>query len=658
MIDQVAPFSVSELKYLNLLSENYPTINSVASTIINLKAILHLPKGTEHFVSDVHGEDEAFSHVLRNASGVIKTHIDVLFGSSMREQEKKALATLIYYPEEKLEHIMRTEANMDDWYWVTLHRLITMCKHVSSRYTRSKVRKALPAEFAYILEELLHVNTNETAKALYYNEIIRSIIDVDSAKRFVIVLSDLIQRFSIDRLHVIGDIYDRGPNAAKIMDILEKYHSVDIQWGNHDLAWMGAASGCTALICNVLRIQTRYANHITIEEDYGINLIPLVTFAMETYADDDCAQFMPITTQGFLNEKDEKLIAKMHKAIAIIQWKLEATIIKRNPDFHMNDRLLLDKINKEAGTICIDGVDYPMKDTNFPTINPEDPFALSPEESSMMDKIRFSFLHSEKLQQHMKVLYRKGGMYKIYNSNLLFHGGIPLNEDGTLKKVFFRGKKLSGKSLFDEIDRTVREAYFGKAHSAERRECLDLVWYLWCGEDSPVFCKKKMTTFERYFVADKAVHVELRNPYYSMRNDETVCERILADFSLDPVLSRMVNGHVPVKVSKGENPIKANGKLFVIDGGFAKAYQKVTGIAGYTLIYNSHGLLLVSHEPFESKDEAISKERDVLSSKVASQYSQERIRVKDTDDGVDIQAQIDELEKLLFAYHTGLLKER
>lgn len=651
-------FTAEEMKYLTLLSNQYKNINSAATEVINLKAISNLPKGTEHFVSDIHGEAESFSHVLRNASGVIKNNISAIFGASLRESEKKALATLIYYPEKKVEQMLEQEEDLADWYKITLHRLVKICKVVSSKYTRSKVRKALPKEFAYIMEELLHEDNSSHDKEMYYNEIINTIIDLDQADRFIIALANLIQRLSIDQLHVIGDIYDRGPNAATIMDILAKYHSVDIQWGNHDIAWMGAAAGCQALICNVLRIQTRYANLDTIEEDYGINLIPLATFAIDKYADDPCVQFAPKGTEGVLSDKDFNMVAKMHKAISIMQWKMEAQIIKRHPEFGMDDRLLLDKINFETGMLHIEGKEYPMNDMNFPTIDPKDPYTLTPEEQTVMDKVKSSFVNSEKLQKHTRVLYNKGSMYTIFNSNLLFHGGIPMNEDGTLKEVLFRGEKYSGKEYLDTVERTVREGYFNKPHTDAKRECMDVIWYLWCGEDSPLFGKKKMTTFERYFIDDKTTHKEVSNPYYSLRNEESVCKHVLSAFGLNPNSSHIINGHVPVKVSKGESPIRANGKLFVIDGGFAKAYQGVTGIAGYTLIYNSHGLVLVSHEPFVSTEVAIAEEKDILSSTVALQYTQDRIRVKDTDIGKKLQTSIGELEKLVYAYQNGAIKEQ
>ncbi|MGE4213665.1 MAG: fructose-1,6-bisphosphatase [Anaerotignaceae bacterium] len=658
MVSDMSGFTKEELKYMRLLAKKYPDINSASAEIINLQAILNLPKGTEHFVSDIHGEYESFNHVLKNASGVIKNQISAIFGTEMREAEKKSLATLIYYPEQKLDQIAKEETDLEDWYKITLYRLVTICKVLGSKYSRSKVRKSLPKEFAYIIEELLHEDRADTNKQMYFNEIIETIIRLYQADRFIISISHLIQRLAVDQLHIIGDIYDRGPNAAKIMDVIGRYHSVDIQWGNHDISWMGAAAGCQALICNVIRIQARYANLDTIEEDYGINLIPLATFAMEAYAQDPCENFMPkLSTGDIMSDKDAKLISKMHKAISIIQFKEEAKIIMRNPEFEMQNRLLLGNIDAEKGTITIEGTQYEMNDTYFPTVDPKNPYELTAEEQLVMDKIKTSFVNSEKLQEHIRMIYSNGSLYKKFNSNLMFHGCMPMNEDGTLKEVGFRGEKLSGADYFDAVDRTVREGYFNKAHSDTKRECMDITWYLWCGEDSPVFGKKKMTTFERYFIDDKEAHKEISNPFYSLRNKEEICKMILADFGMNPDKSHIINGHVPVKVSKGESPIKADGRLFVIDGGFAKAYQKVTGIAGYTLIYNSHGLVLVSHEPFESMEKAVAEEKDIHSSTVALQYSQERIRVANTDIGVEIRSNIADLEKLLEAYHKGIIQE-
>ena len=646
-----------DLDYLKLLAKEYPTVKAASSEIINLMAIRGLPKGTEYFFSDLHGEYEAFIHLLRSASGIIREKISETFGYVISDEEEIALANLIYYPERNIRRIQKEGKFTEDWQRITIYRLVRICKEVSSKFTRSKVRKKMPPAFAYIIDELLHVDYNDDNKKVYYDEIIHSIIDIEMGDQFIMALCNLIQNLTVDSLHIIGDIFDRGPRADIIMDELMHFHDVDIQWGNHDIAWMGAAAGCQALICNVLRIQTRYANLDTIEEDYGINLLPLATFAMDKYAGDPCEQFKPKGDE-VLSDKDFNMIAKMHKAISIMQWKMEGQIIKRRPEFRMENRLLLDKIDFEKGTVLVDGVEYPMNDMNFPTIDPKDPYKLTEEEQEVMDKVKSSFVNSEKLQQHVRVLYHKGSMYTIFNSNLLFHGGIPMNADGTLKEVTFRGKKYIGMEYLDAVERTMREGYFNKAHTEAKRECMDYIWYMWCGEDSPLFGKKKMTTFERYFIDDKTTHKEEKNPYYTLRNEESVCEHVLEAFGLDPKSSHIVNGHVPVKVVKGESPIKANGRLFVIDGGFSKAYQKETGIAGYTLIYNSHGMVLVSHEPFVSTDRAIAEEKDILSSTVALQYTQDRIRVKDTDIGKKLQESIAELEKLLYAYQNGIIKEQ
>lgn len=649
---------MKDLSYLKLLSKQYPNIATASTEIINLQAILNLPKGTEHFVSDIHGEYEAFSHVLRNASGVIKDHIERVFGNELRDSEKRALATLIYYPKRKLELIHKSESDMNDWYKINLHRLIAICKIISSKYTRSKVRKALPPDFSYVLEELIHEDNNRANKELYYNAIIESVISLGQADSFIIAISRLIKRLAIDRLHIIGDIYDRGGNAAQTMDLLANYHSVDVQWGNHDICWMGAAAGCKALICNVIRLQAAYGNLDTLEEHYGINLIPLATFAMETYADDPCLEFIPKNYEHtVVTDKERLLTAKMHKAITVLQFKCEADIIKRHPEFGMENRLLLDKINREKGTVTIGGKEYPLKDSFFPTVSESEPFALTEAEEDVIDKIKSSFIHCPKLQDHIKFLFLKGSIYRISNSNLLYHGCIPMNADGSLKKVNFRGEMLSGKEYLDAIERAVREGYYTKAHSEKKRECLDLIWYLWCGENSPLFGKEFMATFEKYFIDDPNLKVEPKNPYYELRDREYICKLILSDFGLDPGSSHIINGHVPVMVKKGESPIKANGTLFVIDGGFAKAYQKQTGIAGYTLIYNSHGMVLVSHEPFESAEKAIVTEQDIHSVTVTRRYSEERILVRNTDDGKRLQTSIEELEQLLSAYVSGLIPE-
>jgi len=652
-------YTDQDLKYLELLSTKYPTIASACKEIINLKAILNLPKGTEHFLTDIHGEYEAFNHVLKNGSGVIKQKINEIFGNTLSQKDIKSLSTLIYYPEQKLEIILKEEQNIEDWYKITLYRLVEICRYVSSKYTRSKVRKALPEDFSYIIEELLHEQSDRQDKEEYYSEIIKTIISVGRAKEFIIALSKLIQRLVIDRLHIIGDIYDRGPGAHLIMDTLMNYHSVDIQWGNHDIVWMGAAAGSEACIANVLRICCRYSNLDTVEDGYGINILPLATFAMDHYKDDECLAFMPKAIDQDANEKDAKLIAKMHKAIAMIQFKLEGEIIKRRPYFNMDERLLLHKIDYKEGVITLNGKTYKLKDTYFPTIDPSNPYQLMPEEKELIEKLKSSFLNSEKLQSHVRFLLSNGSMYLKYNSNLLYHGCIPLNKDKTFKKVKLdaSGKEYSGKSLLDRLDVLVREAYFNKNDPEAKLYGMDIIWYLWNGSDSPLYGKDKMAVFERYFIEEKETHIERKFYYYELM-DEKVCNMIFEDFGLDPKTSHIINGHVPVRIKKGESPIRANGKLLVIDGGFSKAYQAYTGIAGYTLIYNSYGLLLVSHEPFESTIKAIQEEKDILSTYEILEQEAERKRVKDTDNGKKLFAQICDLEMLLDAYRKGLIKEK
>ena len=648
-----------DLRYLKLLASKYPTIPDACTEIINLQAILNLPKGTEHFLTDIHGEYESFTHVLRNASGVIKRKINDIFGNSLRETEKKELATIIYYPEQKLDLALRVETDIDDWYKITLHKLIEICRIISSKYTRSKVRKALPPDFSYIIEELLHEQQNTFNKQEYYNGIIQTIIKIGRAKEFIVAISNLIQRLTIDRLHILGDIYDRGPGAHIILDTLIHYHSIDIQWGNHDILWMGAAAGCESNIANVLRISTRYANLDTVEEGYGINLLPLATFALHFYKDDPCKSFQPkVLVENNYRENDLNLMSQMHKAISIIQFKLEGEVIKRCPHYDMQNRLLLDKIDFEKGTINIGDKEYTLNDTNFPTIDPKDPYKLTQEERELIDKLKSSFLNSEKLQKHVRFLYAKGSMYLKYNSNLLYHGCIALNQDGSFKKMKLDNVTYSGKSYIDRTERLAREAYFGKAGSQSKLYALDSIWYLWCGSNSPLFGKDKMTTFERYFIKDKSTHTEIKNPYYKFRDDETICNNILSEFGLNPNDSHIINGHVPVKTKQGESPIKANGKLLVIDGGFSKAYQPETGIAGYTLIYNSYGLLLASHAPFESTQKAIDEGKDILSSTIVLEKSTNRIRVTDSDVGFEIKDQIRDLELLLTAYRKGLIKEQ
>lgn len=649
----------SDLRYLNLLANRYPTISSATTEIINLQAILNLPKGTEHFLTDIHGEYEPFVHVLKNASGVIKRKINDVFGNSLRSSEKKSLATLIYYPEQKLEIVLKEEENIDDWYRITLYRLIAICRHVSSKYTRSKVRKALPTDFSYIIEELLHEQPGREDKEEYYEEIIQTIISIDRAREFIIAISKLIQRLVIDRLHIIGDIYDRGPGSHIILDTLINYHSVDIQWGNHDILWMGAASGSEVCIANVIRICARYANLDTLEDGYGINMLPLATFALDCYKKDTCNNFKPkFDSENEYSVTEQELIARMHKAIAIIQFKLEGEVIKRRPDFNMDHRLLLNKINYDDGTIELDGKVYKLNDTSFPTIDKKNPYKLTKEERELIEKLKSSFVNSEKLQRHIRFLFTAGSIYLKYNSNLMFHGCIPLNEDGTFREVIVKGKKFKGKGLLDEAEKVCREGYFYENNKEAKLYGMDYMWYQWTGTNSSLFGKDRMTTFERYFIDDKNTHKEAKNTYYKLRDDENMCNNVLKEFGLDMESSHIINGHIPVERKKGESPIKANGKLLVIDGGFSKAYQGKTGMAGYTLIYNSFGLQLISHEPFKSTESAIKEESDILSSTMVLERVVQRKRVEDTDVGQELMTRIKDLKVLLSAYRKGLIKEK
>ena len=599
------------LDYLELLAQQYRTIDDASTEIINLQAILNLPKGTEHFLTAIHGEDGPFEHELRNASGVIKGELERIFGKTLAEADKKSLATLIYYPEQKLDIALKEEANIEDWYKITLYRLIEVCRSFSSKYTRSKVRKAMPKNFTYILEELLHTDSNWGDKSEYYNEIIRTIIDIDRAREFIVALARLFQRLAIDRRHIIGDVFDRGPGADKVMDTLSAYHNVDIQWGNHDILWMGAAAGSDICIAEAIRITARYANLEVIEDGYGINLLPLATFALDCYRDDPCECFLPrFDGRNRYSKKEIRLIAQMHKAISVIRFKLEKPVVDRNPDFGMKKRLLLDKIDFAAGTIEWNGKIYSLRDTHFPTIDPADPWKLAPEEKSLMEKLRGAFLGSDKLNRHARFLFSNGSLYLVCNSNLLYHGCVPLNEDGTLCNVRMEGKDYAGRALFDYLDVRARKAFF----LGDCGQSRDIFWFLWAGPESPLFGKGRMATFERYFIREPETHAEPRDPYYRYRDDEAVCRRILEEFGLDPDVSHIINGHVPVEKVNGESPIKANGKLIVIDGGFARAYHDVTGLAGYTLISDSYGLTLVSHEPFQSTAAAIQNETDILSS--------------------------------------------
>lgn len=647
-----------EERYLDRLSDLYPTIAAASTEIINLQAILNLPKGTEHFITDVHGEYEAFSHVLKNGSGSVRRKINDVFGNTLSSRDKQSLATLIYYPKDKIAQVKKTESNMEDWYKINLYRLIEVSKRAASKYTRSKVRKALPKDFAYVIEELITERSEINDKESYYNEIIMTIIRIGRAEEFIIAISSLIQRLVVDHLHIVGDIYDRGPGPHIIMDKLMNYHSLDIQWGNHDVVWMGAAAGQLACIANVIRICARYGNLDILEDGYGINLLPLATFALQVYGDDPCDCFK-LKGSDNPNRAEMELNMRMHKAISIIQFKIEGQTIRRQPGFGLEERALLHRIDYEKGTITLDGKEYKLLDTNFPTIDPKNPYQLSADEEDVMERLERAFTGCEKLQEHMHFLLSKGSLYKVYNNNLLYHGCVPLNEDGTLKEVTLFSKKFKGKSLYDALERYVRKGFF----AVNREDCengKDIMWYIWLNPNSPLFGKDKMATFERYFLAEKETHTEVKNPYYQYIENEKVIASIMKEFGLDFESddTHIINGHVPVKRKNGESPVKCNGKVMVIDGGFSKAYQRETGIAGYTLIYNSYGLLLVAHEPFESTESAIEKESDIHSESMVIRRVVQRSLVENTDVGKELKEQIADLEVLLAAYRSGELKEK
>lgn len=647
-------------KYLELLSQKYKNVEEVTEEIINLQSILNLPKGTEVFVSDIHAEYEPFLHILNNGAGIIRSKIERLFKDSVPESERSTLATLIYYPEEKLILLKKSIEDLDDWYRLTLHRLIDVAKEITSKYTRSKVRKALPKGFDYIIDELLHLQGDTKNKEKYYSQIIKTIIDLKRADEFIVAISNLIKQMAIDHLHVIGDIYDRGMSAPIVMNALMNFHSLDIQWGNHDILWMGAACGNKACMANVVRICARYDNISTLEEGYGISIRPLSTFALNTYKDDNINKgFFPKEFEyNKYSETDKMSIAKIQKAISIIQFKLEGQLIKEHPEYNLDDRLLLDKIDYKNGTINIDGVYYQLNDTNFPTIDPNDPYKLSTEEDEVVTRLYENFITSDKLSAHISFLYAKGSAYTVFNSNLLFHGCIPMLEDGSFKKVTVMGKTLSGREYFNFIEQAAHKAYFEKDNSKSTQDYKDLMWFFWCSPDSPFFGKEKMATFERYFIDDKAVHKEQKIPYYKLAESEEICNKILREFGIENEDSHIINGHMPVNQKKGEVPVRANGKLLVIDGGFSKTYREQTGEAGFTLSYNSYGLLLAANKPFDSKAKAIETECDLQSEIILKKENVERKRVADTDIGTKLKGEIEDLKMLLTAYREGMIKEK
>ena len=651
-----------DIKYLRLLSESFPNIPSASSEIINLSAILQLPKGTEHFLADIHGEHEAFLHVLKNASGRISQKIDEIFGEYLPLSAKKELCTLIYYPKEKLDLLKSDGLYEENWCRMILHQLVRVFREVSSKYTRSKVRKSLPEDYSYIMEELLHEGTGGADKVAYVNVIIDTVISTGIADDFITAMAEVIQRLTIDHLHLLGDIFDRGPGAHIIMDKLETYHSWDIQWGNHDMLWMGASAGNFACICNVIRLSLRYANLTTLEEGYGINLMPLATYAIEHYADDPCKAFVPKLNSEQANRFDEKtirLLTMMHKAVSILQFKAEAMIFRRNPQWGMEDRCMLSHINFSDGTCTIDGKSYKMRDMNFPTVDPNSPDTLTDEEIQLLEKLRHSFRVSEKLQRHMSTIRNHGRLFSIYNNNLLFHASVPMTADGKLKEVeIMPGVCCSGRLLMRRTGMLIRSAFHHETPEEERHYACDYFLYLWCGPDSCLFDKKKMATFERYFIEEKETHVEEKGYYFQLRNLEGTADTILEAFGIDPVNGHIINGHVPVHVASGEDPIKANGKIMVIDGGFSQAYHAETGIAGYTLVYHSREFELVQHEPFTNVEDAVKHGRDIKGTTQIVATMGKRLLVADTDRGMEMKQQIEDLKELLFAYRHGYITER
>ena len=647
---------MSDLKYLNRLSKDYPNIMAASAEIINLKAILALPKGTEYFLSDLHGEHEAFIHMLKSASGTIKAKIDEHYGSVLSEKDRDDLAALIYNAEAEIARRKKSEKNFDDWCATAIYRLITICKSVSTKYTRSRVRNRLPKYMDYSMDELLHAD-DDANRANYYSQIINSVVECGVAEEYIIQLTEAISRLAVDKLHIIGDIFDRGAHPDEIMDYLMDYHDVDFQWGNHDIVWMGAATGNWACITNLLRMNISYNNFDMLEVGYGINLRPLATFAEKVYGDDPCEYFKPhILDKNKYDPVDETLAAKMHKAIAICQFKVEGQRIKAHPEYKLEKRLLLDKIDLDAGTVEVEGTVWPLRDTNFPTLDPADPYKLSPEEEEMLNSLEASFLNSEKLQRHIKFLFSHGALYTKVNGNLLYHGCIPMTEDGDFEWVELNDVKLRGKALMDYLDDQVRKAYFAPRKSGETGRSGDIMWYLWLGGDSPLFGKEKMTTFERLFIADKSTHKEPTRPYYRLIKERAACEKILREFGLDPRTAKILNGHVPVKIKDGESPIKGGGLLYVIDGGISKAYQKQTGIAGYTFIFNSRFMALAEHKPYSPLQPDGTQEFHSPVMKTVETMP-ERLLIVDTDQGAVLVEKVRDLEDLIEAFKEGLIKE-
>ena len=634
-----------DVKYLELLSKNFPNVNATAAEIVRLQAILELPKTTEHFMSDIHGEYSYFTHILKNASGAIHSKIDDSFGDLLGEEEKNALAILLYYPERELakgEH-------SDSWYRVTIRRLIAVCRQAMDKYTRVKLLSRMPEAFSYLIEELINSDERDSNKRRYVESIINNVISTGIADQFIVALANLISRLTVDRLHIVGDVFDRGPAAHMVLDDLVRRHGVDFVWGNHDILWMGAAMGNGACIANALRNSVKYGNFDTLEDGYGINVRPLAVFAMEQYGDDPCTYFKPNYVSDYMGD-DSETAAKILKAITVIQFKLEGQLIRRHPEFHMDDRLLLHLVDREAGTLTVGDKVYHINDCRLPTLDPEDPYRLSQAEEQVVEQLIVSFRRSTLLQSHLDFLLEKGAMYRVYNGNLLYHGCVPMQPDGSFSRVTVGGHTCSGRELMEVCDRMVRTAMYDR-----RAENTDFLWYLWCGPLSPLNGKDKIATFERTFVTEPEAGVEKKDPYYTLWEQEATAWAILREFGLEPDTGHIINGHVPVRKTKGEIPVKANGKFINIDGGLSKAYQPVTGICGYTLVFSSHEMYLAEHQQFDI--ESIGKQNvDMISRTIKIEQYPDRLRVRDTDGGKDVEERIADLQQLLTAYRNGIIR--
>ncbi len=653
-------FTQEQLRYLKLLSKQYPTVQAASTEIIRLQSILNLPKGTEHFMSDIHGEHDAFLHILNSCSGEVKEKLKEIFGNSLSQRDRNDLATLIYYPKAKLELVTDSEEDLEEWYRITLHRLIQVCRFVPIKHTRNYVREQTPAGYRDILDELIHVRDEDGSKKYYFENLINTIISIGQAANVIHAICSTIKPLTVDHLHIVGDIFDRGPRADIVMDSLMECHQVDIQWGNHDILWMGAASGSRTLVATVLSNSIRYNNLDVIETGYGISLRPLAIFANEVYRNCDTSCFnikMTNLDAKQYTEKDKLLSSRMYKAITVILFKLEGAKVLRRPEYGMEDRALLHRINYENRTINISGVDYPLMDCDFPTVDPEHPYDLTPEESDVINQLTESFRHSEKLQKHTRFLYSKGSLYKTINGNLLLHSCVPMTEDGRLQSFTISGTELSGKAFMDYADKTARQAYYHKRGTPEREFGMDFLWWLWAGRNSPIFGRDRMATFERRFIDNEVAQAEPKNPYYTYYQDPEVCRMLLKEFGLEGPHCHIINGHVPVKAKKGESPIKGGGRLIVIDGGFSKAYQPTSGIAGYTLTFGSRYLRIVAHQPFAGKQHAIAANADIDNDSEIIERMETRLKVADTDEGISLQARVDELMDLLDAYRTGAVTE-